>query len=521
MRNNKAKRTGIPSPTGGLNAIDSLATMPPLDCVFMDNWWPQQDGVMVRKGWEVFGNVPEDTVISPHNIRSIMSYMPPNSANKKLFVGCESGIYDITAGGAIAAVSSAATNGEWQHANVSTAGGNFLWCCNGVDKSRYYNGSAWTVLDTLSTPALTGIVSTDITNVHSFQARLYFTIKNSLDFYYLPVNSVAGAASTYPMGAVFKRGGSLIAIDSWTIDGGSGMGDYLVLITSEGEVAIFNGYDPSNAATWALVGVFNMGKPMSKRCTSKMGGDLAVFTATGVWPLSKILGFADYKQNAAVSYKVQPIFQSYIDVSEGYFGWQLLLFPKAGMLIANVPFKVSDTLNYIYSYQIVMNTTTGAWTRFNNMASEVWGLHDNELYFAAHNVLYKAWTGSKDGTGNIIAKAKQAFNKLGTSQFNKHVKMVQPQIFGSDALDYSVGLDIDFKVDASLSNVPGSNISQYLWDTAKWDQALWSGTAATGEWLTVDHYPGMYFSLNLKVETQAQDITWLNTQYIFEPCGYL
>jgi hypothetical protein len=49
------------------------------------------------------------------------------------------------------------------------------------------------------------------------------------------------------------------------------MGDYLVLITSEGEVAIFNGYDPSNAATWALVGVFNMGKPMSKRCTSKNG----------------------------------------------------------------------------------------------------------------------------------------------------------------------------------------------------------------------------------------------------------
>ena len=37
MRNNKANRTGIPSPTGGLNAIDSLATMPPLDCVFMDN----------------------------------------------------------------------------------------------------------------------------------------------------------------------------------------------------------------------------------------------------------------------------------------------------------------------------------------------------------------------------------------------------------------------------------------------------------------------------------------------------
>ena len=195
MRNNKANRTGIPSPTGGLNAIDSLATMPPLDCVFMDNWWPQQDGVMVRKGWEVFGNVPEDTVISPHNIRSIMSYMPPNSTNKKLFVGCESGIYDITAGGAIAAVSSAATNGEWQHANVSTAGGNFLWCCNGVDKSRYYNGSAWTVLDTLSTPALTGIVSADITNVHSFQARMYFTVKDSLDFYYLPVNSIAGALS--------------------------------------------------------------------------------------------------------------------------------------------------------------------------------------------------------------------------------------------------------------------------------------------------------------------------------------
>ena len=196
----------IPAPVGGWNTRDPIADMPAKDAVFLDNFFPRASDVMLRPGSLLLATLPADTEPgSPHNVRSLLSYKAANGV-AKLFAGANDGIYDVTAGGTIAAISSAATNAEWQSVNISTAGGSFLWCCNGVDKSRYYNEAAWTVLDDVSTPALTGVTSANITNVSLFKSRLFFTVKNSLSFWYLPVNSVAGAALEFPLGALFRRG---------------------------------------------------------------------------------------------------------------------------------------------------------------------------------------------------------------------------------------------------------------------------------------------------------------------------
>jgi hypothetical protein len=44
----------LPSPTGGWNAKDNLAAMPPLDAVKMINFFPENDGVTLRKGDVLF-----------------------------------------------------------------------------------------------------------------------------------------------------------------------------------------------------------------------------------------------------------------------------------------------------------------------------------------------------------------------------------------------------------------------------------------------------------------------------------
>lgn len=512
----KARSKTVPSPIGGLNGIDSIADMPSKDAIVLDNFWPTLAGLTVRKGWAEFASIPTDNPpSSPHDIRSLMSYVSP-TGTKKLFAGDQNGIWNVTPGGAIAAVSVAGTNGEWQSINTSTAGGNFLLTCNGVDKTKLYNGSTWVSLDGVSTPALTGITSTDCVYLHVYQTRVYIALKNSLNFAYLGVNAIAGAASVFYLGAVFKRGGSLLCIDSWTTDGGSGLDDMIVFITTEGEIAIYSGYDPSNAATWSLVGVYFIGKPVSKNCTAKIGGDLVILTTNGLYPLSKAL--ATVSKESAISYKVQNTLQNYIDVTGTSYGWEVLYYTGPGMLLINVPYKRNDASNYIYSYQLVMNTTTRQWARFTGMTAEAWCVHDGELFFATHNKVNKAWTGSTDNSGVITARAKQAFSTLDKSAGNKHVKMLRPILVGNAAANFSAGIDTNFDNDAALQYTHIENIAASLWDTAIWDESVWSGNSATMDWITLTNAPAMYFSLNFKIETANSGISWVSTQYLIEDC---
>ncbi len=513
----------FPAPTGGWNARDPVANMPTSDAVYLDNFFPQEASVAIRPGFELFATLPADTQPgSPHDIRSILPYQSP-SGTAKLFVGLQDGLYDATAGGAISVIASAATNGEWQHTNITTAGGSFLWCCNGVDKARYFNGTAWTVLDGTSTPALTGITSTDIINVSLFKSRLYLCAKNSLSLYYLPVNSVAGAAEEFPLGAIFRRGGYLVATEAWTLDGGNGPDDYLAIATSEGEVAVYQGTNPANAATWALRGVYYLGTPIGRRCFHKFNGDLVLLTVQGLFPLSRALLSATTDKRSAVSDKISQAWRAYAEQYQGLFGWQVLSYPEASLLLVNVPVVSEQADGVAYSYQFAMNTQTGAWARFTNQHSEAWGVHDGGLYFANHNKLYKAWTGQQDNGFPIDARAKTAFfspsNRNGISRFT----LMRPIVQSAQAVSLQLGVDNDYGDSGFSGAVPityGEALA--LWDSAIWDQSKWAGRGNSfGSWRTVSHRPGHSLAVRLRVYAKDISMAWVSTDFIAQRGGLM
>jgi hypothetical protein len=55
------------------------------------------------------------------------------------------------------------------------------------------------------------------------------------------------------MSGVFKYGGYLLCGTSWSISSNSGLYEVCVFITSEGEVAIYDGLNPADTA-WTLQG---------------------------------------------------------------------------------------------------------------------------------------------------------------------------------------------------------------------------------------------------------------------------
>jgi len=505
----------VPAPLGGWNARDSLAQMPAKDAIILDNFFPRTTDISLRGGCELFATIPDATQLNPNNIRGLMGYAPP-SGTQKLFATSESGIYDITAGGDISAVSTPSTASAWQSVMVTTAGGSFLWCCNGVDKARYYNGSAWLILDGTSTPSLTGVTSTSVRDVIVFKSRLILLPKDSMSFWYLGINSIAGAASEYPCGELFDLGGSIATVASWSIDDGRGSDDYLCIITTEGEVAVFKGTDPGSTANWSLQGVYTIAKPVGTRCAFKFGGDLVLITVNGLVPMSSILQSATIDRSTNLSDKISQAFNNYANTFKTEFGWQATLFPEMSALLLNIP------LGYGRSYQFVMNTITKAWCRFVGWDSEVMLSFGGKLYSATSNKVFERWVGQSDNGGVINASCKTSFNSFGNSGKIKHLSMIRPILTASASLNYSLGVDTDFE-DGSLAS-SASTVVQSLaqWDISFWDNAVWTtGSLTIAKWRSVFHKPSRSLALRLRLSVKNVTVTWSVTDFILKPGGFM
>ena len=85
------------------------------------------------------------------------------------------------------------------------------------------------------------------------------TFTNSTKVGYLPNSAISGAVTTFDLGQVMTRGGSVVAIASWTQDSKQNVDEYITFITSKGQVIIYQGNDPSTAPTFQQTGVYNLG----------------------------------------------------------------------------------------------------------------------------------------------------------------------------------------------------------------------------------------------------------------------
>jgi len=345
----------LPAPVGGLNARDSAANMSPLDATIMDNWFPETNDVRVRKG------VDDHVTGLVSQVESLMAYNKPDGT-QELFAAEGTDFFDVTAAGAVgAAVVTGLTNARWQHANFTNSGGtSFLTTFNGVDSPQYWDGSTWTPITGVSSPAITGITPTTIIGVEVHKRRMWLVVVDSLKAFYLPVDQVGGEAKPLDLGGIAKKGGFIMAIGTWTLDAGEGADDYWAAITSEGQIVVYRGTDPSSFATWKLHGVWDVGEPIGRRCRIKYNGDVLFITVDGVLSLSRIILSTSTDQNVPITEKIN---KSITDASLAHktkFGWQLLHLPQEIQLILNVPVKEGSD-----QQQFVMNTITRNWGSFS------------------------------------------------------------------------------------------------------------------------------------------------------------
>lgn len=503
---NRVIQTSLPAPVGGWNKRDSIAAMPATDAVVMDNFFPETTGVKVRPGHaEHVTGIGDET-------ESLLVYNGIDGT-QEMFACAGTSFYDVTSAGAVgAAVVTGQTNARWNSINFTNSSPvSYLCAFNGVDSPQYYNGSSWITITGASSPVITGVTTSNLKNPWEHKRRLWVVETNSLSAWYLPVDAVGGAATEFSLYGIFKRGGSLLAGGTWTLDGGEGLDDYQVFLTTEGEIAIYTGTNPGSDFT--IQGVYYIGEPIGDRCLYRVGGDLMVITKRGVYPLSIALQSSQVNASAAITDKISSEMANSGRLYSSNFGWELQLLPERNMLILNVP----TTENSVQE-QYVTNTITGAWCRFTGIQANCWALLDGKLYFGSGTTVNKFGDALSDAGSNINADLLPAFTYFGDNvrTLIKKFNLIRPVLSSTGVPEILAALNIDFTTDSPSAPLTFDTPNVFTWDVTKWDEATWSGgESILKNWSTFGNL-GTSASLRLLVAVSGIEVSLLAYDYVFE-----
>lgn len=489
-RRQVSKGKSIPAPVGGWDAVSALADMPEDRAVRLENWFPTTTDVRVRRGHVVHC---DDMGTSP--VGTLMVYNGLTTATSAMFAVTDGDIYDVSASGAGSVTSETGlANSRWQYVNFTTSGGKFLWCCNGADAPLHYNGSVW------AAPTITGITASDIINVNGHKNRLWFVLKDSTKAAYLATGAIAGAATTFELGGLFTRGGFLVAMATWTRDGGAGPDDLAVFMSSRGQAVVYAGNDPAAANTWELIGVYDVGPPIGYRCFTKVGADLMLVNLDGVLPLSKGLVLERSAQaQVTITLNINSAMNEAARSYKGNFGWEMTAYAKGTMAILNVPIEEGATQE-----QYVMNTITGAWCKFSGMNANCWAVYKDDLYFGGNDgVVYKADTGGVDVATAIDAIGQGAYNFYDSMGVLKQWRMLQPLITTDSDSRPSIGISTDFKDNVALGTPTASVLASALYDIAVYDVDVYAVEGRTvADWTSISGV-GQCASVHFRAQTAS------------------
>lgn len=493
------------APTKGWNARDPIAQMEPGEAIAMDDIFPTPVDVMLRKG------IVSHATGLANQVESLMPYNTP-AGTQTLFAAAGTSFFNTTSAGAVgAAVVTGLTNARWQDVNFTNSSADSYLCCfNGVDSPRYWNNTSWITITGVSTPAITGLTTSTIISAAIHQRRMWLTQVNTLDAWYLPADSVGGAATKFSIAGLAKRGGYIMAIDTWTLDAGDGTDDFLVFVTSEGEVIVYAGTDPSSTTAWGLKGVWHIGEPIGRRCLKRFGGDLLLVLMNGVYPLSKALLLASIDHRVALTDRINKAMNTAALSNSANFGWELCHFSQENMLLLNVPVNEGSLQE-----QYVMNVLTGAWCRFTGYNGNCFTVFNGELYMGGSGTVSKCWSTFGDNGVAILGITETAFNYF-QSKTKKSFKMLRPIISSNGSPSISAGLIIDYSNSHHVSTVTFTTVSSALWGVALWGIGLWgSGLQTLRNWIGVSEI-GLCASTRLHANAQGIEVRWQATDYLYE-----
>jgi len=497
----------IPAPIGGLNTRDGIANMPPSDAVVLTNWIPDTYGLRSRKGFSEWatgfpGSAPVKSILpyfaSNTTFPAGTFLTAPTTMPGALFAATDTAIYTVTSRTntpvPTIALSGVSDAGHFNSVSLANSAGSFLLACSEADGYFTYDGAVWLRrVAGAGAGQINGVNPNNLVHVSVWKRRAWFVERNSARAWYLSADAIAGTAVSFDFGPLFRRGGHLAFTANWTIDAGDGIDDYFVAVSSNGDVLVYRGTDPSVAANFSLVGVWNVGQiPVGRRGHTQYGGDLLLLSTDGVVPLSLITRGGSTLltvQNKEYSSKIAPTLGSAVRQSFTSTGWQLAVVPYERILVCSSPFPTP-----LYPTQYVMSLSVNNWCLFAGIPIISMGVCGGYAFGGtADGRLFLLFVGAKDsvpysGEGGtpVMGEVQPAYNYFDTPTNTKLFKMARPWFLTSEAPGVFIGISVNLEPTPPTGSTTFPTTTFSAWDSAVWGTAVWGGgLSSESEWSTV------------------------------------
>jgi len=486
--------TTIPAPAGGIDARVPIYDMPMELCIYTYNMMPTEYGMLLRSGYREWVTDVEEVPAVSLGVRTLMAFdgLTTGDTDDRLFAVTNEGIWDVTDFDSppvlkltFAIQGGDAGHGVYAH-YIDQSGETFLMYADSANGLFEYTESTddWVQYTDISGPD-----PLLISYVVVHKQRLWVVESDSTVGWYLPIASKNGQAEEFFFGGKFPHGGKLAALLNWTVATGSGMDDYLVAVSTAGDVIPYRGDDPSSAVTWRTVGTYFIGKlPRGRRFSGEYAGDLYLLSSFGLMAMSDLLKGIEVGDVAAtsLSFKVARPLRVQLAAKSTGLTWEPKFLPSQGKLII-----ISPTPSNQKSQQYTMNLATeswGIWRDVPMLCVEEW---HGKIYFGTVDNTIEVMDVPRDGVKLDPADPENnglpinfslltAYSSAGSPGVYKMASFVRPDFFGSSIPNVSTKVLYDYNLNEQAL-APGSPIPiGDFWDSGIWDQAVWGEGQAFG-----------------------------------------
>jgi hypothetical protein len=437
-------------------------------------------------GLTSFGFVP-GSKIDPHRIgmHRIEAYSGPTPG--KIFAAKGGFLYDVTIGGDgpwTAEVDVEGDSDYWSFVNFQNTAGSFLLTCNEEGGYAIYDGTNWTMpVEGAGVGEIENVNPELLVFVTTFKNRVWFIEQDSTSAWYLDTEAITGPATEFDFGPLLAHGGYLAVLATWTIDGGAGIDDHLIGIGNQGDVIIYKGTDPSDAANFQLVGVWYVGPlPNGRRCVEQDGYDVNILSQLGVTRISQVLesNSASALIDNAVTKLIAPIIGRLMQTYANLEGWQVKTIAKDELILVGLPYGAPNSEGEFFALKL----TTNGWSIIDSVPYVCFDTVGNVTYAGTDDGrVVRAFNGSLDNvpfegsfTGDSIhCRVVPGYSYLGAPGLHKNITMFRPSFTSSyvPGLSFVILTDFGPALPLSTPTVPTSVLPG--WDEAIWDVDLWSG----------------------------------------------
>lgn len=507
-------------PMGGINAVDAIAALDPKFCTASYNIVPDGRGGRVRSGYQEFATgLTED-------VRSIIPFTAADPSDNAVFAATVDGIYDVTAGGtgpwtadvAFATPSGNAGYGIYTmfRSDAGTTYGFYADEVNGLYR-RPEAGSWAAVTD------ITGVTETNLVFVMEFKQSLYFAERGTATMWYLAAGNISGAASSFNFGSKFQRGGTLVGMWNWTVDGGDGIDDYLVAMSTAGDVIVYRGTDPTDP-NWTQVGQYYIGPvPVGRRIAASSGGELFILSQLGVLPMSRLIsGRPVQEQDIYASRNITPLITDDMAATRTARGWELRMCTSEQVFILATP-KVEG---YPFK-QYVLSSKTNGWATYRDLPYITGDELDGTFYLGGEDGYVYKFTGNQDNVllATSVGEAIEfgmvsAFSDLGEPGAYHRAQLFRPVFRSSGDPAYFVQARYDYDLDDPDGTLISTGITGALWDVGLWDTDFWGGSGVTIDQILGAEGLGRAVAIAIHGHSEQETIL-LRIDMMFDSGGFL